>query len=588
MGSGRQFLATTGISEFWNTDEAILLLGPWCLMGEKSRKLIDTKTYPIVPSPWKPAKKVKNAADLCHDIYENVLPELSEQLNLVHDVGYSEKYWRVLIGPWLTQFIEVLYERCVRVDNAFALFPDTYTYILPGSLSKSLSLETYDSISAQCVEDDFYNLKLFSQIIRNLYPEKAVEKNITISISDRRSIQNTKFIKKAFYGIKKIRNIFKHPSIILSDMYHFDFMQILSLESRLYLNPVIFENFDNAINVVSSSGYSEEKRKKIRFEKVSGKFPSLLRQLLPIAIPKSYIENFNEYKKGVKPKNIKAIGSAVGWYHNENFKFFAAEAALTDAKLLSFQQGGGYGMALTCPVVNTGVENSIFYAWGCNSRINKTRTLPSPHLSKLVDSHFTLSDKIIFVGTSVPKYQYRFNSTLFPDDMTKYFEDKRIFLKSLPERLKDRIFYRPYHYEYGWGEKEFIKNILPNVIFLSKGNLTKYMQQAKLVVIDHPHTSFLEALTINVPSVFYWDHKVHLMLPEAEEYFDLLRIVGILYQDPVSAAKKVNEIIDNPMDWWLKKEVQNARSRFCEYFACARENWLDTWTCELNNIVTQG
>jgi len=117
--------------------------------------------------------------------------------------------------------------------------------------------------------------------------------------------------------------------------------------------------------------------------------------------------------------------------------------------------------------------------------------------------------------------------------------------------------------------------------------LINWMKKAKLVVIDHPHTAFLESLTINVPSVFYWDHDIYSMRQEAEPYFQLLRDAGILYKDPVSAARKVNEIFDDPEEWWLSDVVQDARKEFCDRFAYARKDWMDVWVKELRRLYNK-
>jgi putative transferase (TIGR04331 family) len=103
----------------------------------------------------------------------------------------------------------------------------------------------------------------------------------------------------------------------------------------------------------------------------------------------------------------------------------------------------------------------------------------------------------------------------------------------------------------------------------------------------HPiyQAAFLEALTINVPSVFYWDHDIFLMRTKAEPYFQALRDAEILYKDPVSAAEKVKEIFDNPGEWWLSDKVQNARMKFCDRFAYARKDWLDVWVRELRKFI---
>ncbi len=76
-----------------------------------------------------------------------------------------------------------------------------------------------------------------------------------------------------------------------------------------------------------------------------------------------------------------------------------------------------------------------------------------------------------------------------------------------------------------------------------------------------------------------------MMRPEAEPYFQALREVGILYKDPASAAEKVNEIFDNPGEWWLSNRVQDAREEFCDRFAYARKDWLEVWVKELKMFI---
>jgi len=154
----------------------------------------------------------------------------------------------------------------------------------------------------------------------------------------------------------------------------------------------------------------------------------------------------------------------------------------------------------------------------------------------------------------------------------------------LPETLKKKLMYKP-RKDVGWNEVDFIKAINPYVEILITKSLTDWMKKFKIVVIDHPHTTFLESLTINVPTVLFWDHDIFLMRPEAEPYFQLLRDVGILYKNPEGAARKVNEIFENPKEWWHSNTVQNARKEFCDKFAYARKNCMDIWVRELRKFI---
>ena len=108
------YLATTTISEIWDLDKELLLLGPWCIAEKRNKELIKGRPYSQIPSPWKPAVKIKEAADYCYRIYDKLLPQLSKELNSIHKVSYPLKYWQVLIGPWLMAFIGIFYDRYKR------------------------------------------------------------------------------------------------------------------------------------------------------------------------------------------------------------------------------------------------------------------------------------------------------------------------------------------------------------------------------------------------------------------------------------------------------------------------------------------
>ena len=56
--------------------------------------------------------------------------------------------------------------------------------------------------------------------------------------------------------------------------------------------------------------------------------------------------------------------------------------------------------------------------------------------------------------------------------------------------------------------------------------------------------------------------------------------VGILHEDPISAAKKLNEIYKDPIKWWEKDDVQKARQKFCSNLAKTNDNFLEIWKNE--------
>lgn len=583
------YLATTGNSEIWDLGSRILVLGPWCLTSDKCRKILKDNNidYFTVSSPWKPAYKIKEADNYCNGLYEKFIPALSDNLNLIHNVDYPDKYWQVIIGPWLLHFINIFYDRYKRIESALKMFPDVYSSVLP---EDQVQLKTYDTrqLIGDQVNDDLYNLGLFSIVLRKLAPGCLKEVNIPLE-------QGGVELKTVRYGIKeKVLNVilriiapgYKHDMVLL-DMCHlpvFDKVHLM-IKSGVSLTRLFNIDFKVGLNPVKDC--STVLRRRLNISSDRGGFEELLCQTIPKAIPIAYIENYQCYKKSISGLNdCKIIGSTVGWYCNEFFKYFTAEKIVSGAKLLDFQHGAVYGMAAAAPCETISLEKDVFYTWGWTiSENSKAKRLPSPHMSRLKDTHSQKSKDLIFIGTIEYKYVVRFHTVAFPEDMPRYFEEKSVFLRNLSEIPRSHVVYKPFFNDLGWeSEMDIVAKACPQIKLVNKGMAYKLMKEARLVVLDNPSTPLLEALSINVPTVLYWDHDVYLMKPEAEECFERLRKAGILYKDPVSAAKKVNQVFNDPKEWWLSEEVQDARAQFCDRFCFARKDWLRIWADEFKAL----
>ena len=247
---------------------------------------------------------------------------------------------------------------------------------------------------------------------------------------------------------------------------------------------------------------------------------------------------------------------------------------------ISAQHGGAYGHLLSFPMAK--IEYAItegFITWGWRHRhiydFNHY-PLPSPMLSKL-KKHQERDDKIIFVGTMVPSYIYRMDSYLVPEQIMPYLNNKVLFLKHLDKVALEKIKYKPYPYDYSTNEREIIGTVLPEGQFLTRGTLSGFFSCSRLAVIDHPSTSFLEALAMNTPTVLFWDPAHFAFCEEVRPFFNRLREAGILFDRPEEAAKKVNEIWPDVKGWWDRPDVQRAKDDFCFQFARTSAAWRKEW-----------
>ncbi len=101
------------------------------------------------------------------DVYQRLLQQMAALLDEVHEEQHDLRYWRIIIGPWLFHYLDVLYDRYLCIQQAKSKYPffDTIilaenSFITPRSTSESIELST----------DDPYNLQIYSRIL-------SVEKN---------------------------------------------------------------------------------------------------------------------------------------------------------------------------------------------------------------------------------------------------------------------------------------------------------------------------------------------------------------------------------------------------------------------------
>lgn len=587
----KYYLATTGISEIWDLDKELLFLGPWCLLGENKRIAEGGRNCTVLTSPWKPTYRIKESAELCHHIYLHLLPKLCEQLNKLHGLNYPQRYWQVLAGPWLLHFIGIFYDRYMRLENAASLFPDFYTHVLKRPNPDLSSADTLDFFTNKA-GDDGYNLILFSIIASRLFPGNTAKTDFYPKVKSLNKAGKNSLKAMAFNFLT--RPLFSSGEVKLACMYHLSGADKLRFKMFDHNNKIGFIDFvaDKEIGGASIE-FNHGFRQGIVLKGARSPFEELLFAVIGNAIPRCYIEGYPLYKKYSSAvrgmAKAKAFGSTIGWDFNERFKFIAADAATKGVLTFNFQHGGGYGLLFSTPSETISLERDRFFTWGVESvKDKRARYLPSPHLSKIRDFYTGGDKRLLFIGTMVPKYHNRFSTYIQPDDVPAYLAGKKIFFDNLDASVRLNALYRPYR-EYGWDEWETIRRLYPQIRRLSDNeNLIKWMRKMSMVVIDHPQTSFLEALTINVPTILYWDYDVNLMRDDSGGYFGLLKKAEILHETPLNAANKVNEVFGDSLAWWKSKDVQMARSAFCGKYARTDKDWVKIWIKALSDFGETG
>lgn len=594
------FLATTALSEFWDKDQEILFLSSSCLRYDR-RSELESLNYQVMPSPWDDREKFYHAAHFLDEIYERLLTPLGEYLNVVHQESHGQRYWRILIGPWLCQYLQVMYDRYIQLTEALAKHPGSTTYTLdPGSYMVPQDTAEWDDF----LTGDACNLQIYSQILAGMgydFPGRSFSNGWPETVGQRApsepswggTVKNAgkNVLRLGEDAIKTARG--GAPPVALFNMYQpRKHTWTLALRTGLRAAPV---RYKREWSFPKPDAVFDESRCGLSKLGSAGEFERIIVQSLPNNFPVLYLEGFRQAKSDTHkmyPKAPPVLASAVGWVFDEPFKFLAAAAAENGSRLVGVQHGGGYGnyRYSTTELHESSICDS-FKVWGwADQNSPASSDLPNPTLSSLQADKPSkkrpcANEPVLFISTAHPRNLFRFHSCPVGSQFEDYYDWEVRFLAATPDKLLPAINFRPYHTDYGWCVQERISGRFPEIKWDKGQPIHRTMRDSRLIVIDHLSTSLLESLAANHPTVLFWDPERWEVRASAEPDFDSLRRVGILWDSPEAAAAKVASVYDDPSAWWGSEEVQDARRQFVAKFALGRKDWAACWARALKKEV---
>ena len=480
--------------------------------------------------------------------YQKYLPLLCKALNKIHNTSHNQKYWEIIIGPWLLFFIST-------VD---------FIYTQKKNLNKKKAgnfLIPYDYTSFVTLT---YSNKFFNSL--NLFVDKEKNKTLfKIYKNEAKKISQTKkLLKKFIFVVSKF--FLPFFSIVTVDTY-------LSIKSNIKL--ILYSKFKILNLALYNSDNSQnfdvnlEMRKSLKLEnKPFNKIDESLAKLIPFQIPYIHIEG---YKKllAKTPLNInksRVIFSSTGWQENELFKLFCANSIKNPNSTLIGYQHGGYPYGMTdSPIAY--LEKQLvdkYLTWGW-SQDEKDIKLISIKIS-LMKSYFlkkrmgeTIKDSLLFISTG--------GSNFFPDgfnvttgnDWPEYYRDQKYFFKFLEKRIVNntKIRLHPSDYLFDNIQRNNFKRINKNFKYDNNKNLKMSLLNTKLVIIDHLHTTFLETLGTGIPTIIFINELIWKPNGQFAKIFNKLKQANIIHTSPKSAASFINSNYSNLDLWWNSQDVKN-------------------------------
>jgi len=576
------FLATTANHHYWDKNQKILFLGEWCrIYNQKS--IWSKVAHEVLPSPWNDTEQFDKHYSYLQTVQEKYLEILTLNLNKIHGEKHSNRYWRIILGPWLIHFVGATYDRYLSIRKAAETNLITNTWLPPFRQGKWIpqNFESYLGWSA----DDNFNLHLIGRIIVQLnnipYEFKELPPLPALNSKEvfNKQVWAKNIIKSFLRAISRLTPAHNNRIVVCS--LKLKLWDLVKLQACLGQFPY----FRAPLVEPNKFSVNEPMRKSLKVSQGENEFENLLEDLMIELMPKAYLEGFNDLRnRAIKafPKKPKIILSGA-CYFDDALKIWVADQTSKNTKLILSQVGGGFNtwkfntfethQYKTCDKYFTSghSENKKMICMSQSFLIKASRNLkPNP------------KGAIIAITHSAPRYNTSVDHALNNLLPARNIMEQNRFLKKVSPEVFQILYYRLYPSEMGWDERKRLADAFPNLkTYQGPQPLEKQLRKSRLAILFLNSTVFLQTIAINFPTILCFNPVRSPLVVSAEPYFNELRRVKILHESPESAATWINSIYKNPSSWWASAETQKVRKQFCNEFVRTSPSFHKEWAKEI-------
>ena len=575
-GVEKKCLVLSNLGNIYNSDnhkfDSYVILGKWMSLIPpeiKNKEIIFSK-----PNEENPSDLIKQHQDIS-GIYKSLLIQLANILNEYHSEDMSVRQWEIIIGPWLKLYIDSLFVRWKLLLSALDKEPKTVFILDIKGLKKIPTPGSRDDFANLLTNNIFWNQFILSEAFMSMREDSdlIVVSNVADLVSHEFLDEGVSLLDRLEYFFKNriksligfgLRLLPTKNSIVINTPY-------ISIKNQLKLSfelrgfPLIHFSEKYQSNQLHVDLSEREVLKTIQNDS-SDSFSEFVGRMVQSQLPRCYFEEWENLKRQKDrlnlPEKTKLIYTGSGSASDECFRLYIAEQVGLGTRYVISQHGGVYGVSLIPPKAEF-YEHRVadrWVSWGWSYSDNKifrglnTKMLSNTHICKGYGETLLLALPLVEESPSRIVYS----------DPDKILNVHLSVLDELDSRVASATIIRPAPSQ---RNKSYLERFPQKFNFSYRNSFWKDMNQSKLFLCTSNSTTLLEALAANFPTIILLENTEGLIRPEAQDYFNELEKVGVLFKDSVLAAKHINMIWTNVDSWWLSNDVQSARGTFCKQYS---------------------
>ena len=584
-------LVTTALEDTWPAPETpVLFLGEWCrLHGKKAQW--QHRDAIVAPYHWDDRAKYYSDYKYLRGLHEQLLAGLAAQLNELHSVNHSLRYWRILIGPWLGCFTQALFDRWESIHHAIAQFDISETLCVAAQDSRLIpnDMETFRAISLE----DVWNHHISTQILKQFTAVKIVPQaghSVTgIGHATRSTPVGLRQKRALLYWFNKAMSVARSDSDAFFLNTYLANRTELIFHLRFGQIPLLWRTIA-PVKVANNAAW----RKWVVAGESISEFEACARTLIPAQIPAVYLEGYQLLVQQASdlpwPKKPKLIWTSNSYWADDTFKVWAAAKVDQGTPLVTGQHGGGYGMNLFEFTEDHQIAIcDSFLTWGWMEPDQaKHKPVGALKLAGHRKNNCEKKTKTLLVIDGRPQQSYHILSSPVASQWLNYLNDQYNFVSNLADSVRDALTVRLYPHDYCWDQVARWRDRFPTLqLDDGRSQFASLIRISRLFIGTCNSTTYLESIILNVPTVIFWNPQHNELRASAIPYFEDLKRVGIFHESPESAAQHVNSIWENINAWWETPELQAVLQRFAKRYCFNPGDLLNRVEAALRETIAE-
>ena len=578
-------LITTSIKNQYQKGKKNFVLGEWCEDKDNTKNIIKNNTK----YHWDNYNQRDKDLIFLKNFNNELIYYFQKKLNKFYDLKYSQRFWQVILMPWIWIYTASLYDRWKIITSLQNKKKLQFNYI---PYNKKTFVMNDLSDFKRSISQSYWTEFVFGEIIKfkgvfDIKNSKKFKKN---KINNLNKKSSKKKIKKASFLKKYTLNKLNKSNIFIRSLY------LSRLEKyKLYLVNGNFLPFYDKTYPLSDYKYSKDNRNNIFSHNNKKKnFKNFAYSLIKYTFPKCYFEGFRKTieitKKLNWPTKPKYILTSNAYDSDEIFKFYTALNIEKKCKYYIFQHGGNLGTS--CFHLGEEVQRDLsdkYFTWGWKE---KKKDVPF-YLSTLnIKKIIKKKDRkgLIIPIVEIQRFPAKIESSpRMRRDAKIYVQNILSFFSLIPKNIRKNSLikyvspFKKINIESNTYVIDNIKKKFKKNIYFSNQNTLDLSKKFVLNIEFVNSTGFYECICSNIPTILILDKRISRIRKEAQNDFRILNKNKIFFYDYKAAANFIKDNYTNLEMWWYSKKTQNVINKFKAKFARESSNKIKI----LNQIINE-